>query len=294
MDHMNILNDILGGGFTAPLLCDLANEKDNYHATMAAEFVKHLKQHPVITMLLPKDKDGYTTRYLKINPSHAVTAYIGGEYQLIVKVGDKQVTLCGSSGGVRAVSSFRTVDDLVGFPDHLMADIVAGRDFDAPVTISDDVEPTWSGKLKSRLGPAEVRQSIQAAIKDLLTKGVGACDVFTLRGRLVKEKRNRSSVGDISPKQWKDLARMFFKLNKNGEIDPNAVANDFGITNVDNYALAVKEICRRLAPGVEIEGCTRWNICDFNTHSEQQRRNVNAIPDLSISKIITFFGGKAK
>jgi len=302
---MDIINEILDGGYTAPLLADKANSKDATYAEEGERLMNHLKQFTSITMQLRIDQST-TYRDVRIEDD-AVRAYCCTfEVRVPIWIGDYQIHIRANRDGVpQCVDNVRYMDTADKFPEEVIVDLIKGRPFVAPFTV--DGEATWNGKLANRLGAADIRNSMLAAVKTALEgNSSGECDTFRLViGLLPDKKQFNKGIGKLTKGQFQDLARLFFSVGANVDATrasiPNQIPHDFGLKNVDDLLcviIAATDLYR-----AELLPNGRYPLCEFERYYQTRLREAQTAGAISYSEIknkaalkafITFLGGKLR
>jgi hypothetical protein len=302
-DHMDIFNDIVSGGFSAPMLADVANGKDQKFASEGERFVAHLSQFQTITVQAKMDKD-YSNRTLNIITDDALCEYHGtGQVQVPVTLGEWKVEIRANLNGVNHyLGPVRTMDDAAKFPEESVTDLVKGREVTVPFTIAG--EATWNGKLAQRLSASEIRSSMLDAVKTAVkTAGTGECDVFILRCNVASRKGD-IDTGTLGKGSFQDFARLFFSVGKNADDTrraiENQIAHDFGLKNVDDLLCVIIAASDLYKLSFTPQG--RYPLAEFANYYQVRLRDARDSGKLGgevrskkdLQAFIEFLGGKMR
>jgi hypothetical protein len=302
---MDFINEILDGGYTAPMLADKANSKDQTYAEEGERLLNHIKQFETIELKSEPDSSSPSYRNLYIADA-AVRAYKSPfEVRLPVKVGAYQIQIRANADGVpQFLQYLRNAGDICLFPEEVIVDVVKGRTFTTPFTVVG--EPTWNGKLTNRLNAADIRNSMLSAVKAALQTTTGVCDTFTMKISLLPDRKQRSKEsGKLTKGNYQDFARLFFSVGadyyKTKAILENQIPHDFGFKNVDDLACAI--IAASTVYNVELLPDGRYPLADFASHYQLRLREARSAGSLTDSEVetkadlkafITFLGGKLR
>lgn len=303
---MDFINEILDGGYTAPMLADKANSKDQTYAEEGERLLNHIKQFETIELKSEPDSSSPSYRNLLIVDA-AVRAYKSPfEVRLPVTVGAYQIQIRANADGIPQFLQYvRNAGDICLFPEEVIVDVVKGRTFTTPFTVAGDA--TWNGKLTNRLNAADIRNSMLSAVKTAFQgneQGGGHCDTFTLRVSIASRKADISE-GRLTKGNYQDFARLFFSVGADATATrlnlENQIPHDFKLKNVDDLACVIIAASGLFKADLMPTG--RYPLADFANYYQLRLREAQAaraIPYSSINNkaelkaFITFLGGKLR